>query len=76
MQNFAEYYRALPLCDRKSYCERAGVSQRYIESHLVYRSKRPTPETIKCLADASAGALTYTGLLAWFNPEPLAHDVA
>jgi hypothetical protein len=70
MQDFSVFYRGLSAGQRENFCNVAGVSKKYIEAHLLYRSKKPSPVTIKKLAVASGGVLTYQGLLLWFCPEP------
>lgn len=70
MQDFSVFYRGLGAGQRVSFCKAAGVSKKYIDAHLLYRSKNPSPVTIKKLAAASGGVLTYQGLLLWFYPEP------
>jgi predicted transcriptional regulator len=64
--NLHAFWRALNEPDRQNFADSAGVSSKYINTHLVYRRKQPRKETIRKLADASDGLLTYDGLVDFF----------
>ena len=64
-----EFYSDLSDEGRNSFCERAGISRAYLETHLLckpYRRKTPRRDTMKRLSAASAGKVTYSQLVADF----------
>lgn len=64
--DFATFYKSLSSQDREDYARRACRSRRYIETHLISRRKQPTKATMRCLADASNGAIDYQSMLNFF----------
>lgn len=70
MQSFKLWYRGLTSEEKSAFADRAKVSRAYIETHLVYRRRTPRPETMRRLAAASLGRLSYTDVVRFFLLEP------
>lgn len=66
MRDFKQWYRSLNAQERQAYADRAGVSRKYIEVSLVFRRRTPKPETMRNLADATLGRLTYEDIVRFF----------
>ena len=64
--DFADFYRALSREERKQFADRAATSPEYIEIHLLPRKKNPRKETMKSLAEASEGAVSYEDVVRYF----------
>lgn len=66
------------MADREAYAARAGTSVAYIDIHLIPRRKTPRRETMRALAEASGGTLSYGDIVDYFYTDPTdgqgAHD--
>jgi len=52
--------------EKREFARRADLSQQYIEVHLVYRRRVPRQETMRKLAEASLGRLSYEDIVSFF----------
>jgi len=59
MPDFKTWFRSITPEEKREYARRAGLSQQYIEVHLVYRRRVPRQDTMRRLAEASLGRLSY-----------------
>lgn len=66
MLDFKTWYRSMTPAEKREYARRAGLSQQYIEVHLVYRRRVPRPDTMRRLAEASLGRLSYEDVVGFF----------
>lgn len=64
--NFKTYYRGLEQDDREAFADRAETSTNYIDIHLIPRHKIPRKESMKMLAKASEGAVSYLEIVDYF----------
>lgn len=67
---FKTYFRSLDSDAREAYAARVPTSVAYIDIHLIPRRKIPRPATMRALAAASGGALSYGDIVDYFYSEP------
>lgn len=65
--NLKTYYTSLNDSQKIEFAQKAGTTIRYLESHLIHRSRVPRPDLIKKLSDASNGKLPQKELILWFH---------
>jgi hypothetical protein len=66
MLDFKTWYRSMTAEEKQEFARRAGLSQQYIQVHLVYRRRIPRPDTMRKLAEASLGRLSYEDIVSFF----------
>ena len=66
MTDFKTWYRSLTSQEKDAFAVRAGTSRKYIEVTLVFRRRTPKPKTMRRLADASLGRLSYEDIVRFF----------
>ena len=66
MDNLHTFWRGLSDEEQTNFALKAELSKAYIEVHLIHKRKSPRLKTIQSIADASNGALTVNGLVAFF----------
>lgn len=66
MPDFKTWYRSMTPEEKREFARRAGLSQQYIEVHLVYRRRVPRQDTMRRLAEASLGRLSYEDVVGFF----------
>ena len=66
--NFREYYKSLDVAGRREYARKVGLSPTYIYCHLVADPPNRVPPlgTIKRMADATDGVLTFEDMIEYF----------
>ncbi len=68
--NLYLFWRGLSAEQRKSFCKTAGIGYRYMDNHLVHRTKKPSIKTVDAMVRASNDALTHQGVIGFFMQEP------
>ncbi len=68
--NFRTYYLGLSEEEREQFAKRAELKTGYISCHLVANPPRKIPplKTIRKMADATDGTLSYYDLVDYFTP--------
>lgn len=66
MPNLYEYWKSLSEIEKNQFCSSVGISQGYMESHLIHGRKKPRMETIQAIVDASNDKLTHKNLFEFF----------
>ncbi len=68
--NLYLFWRGLSAEQRKSFCKTAGIVYRYMDNHLVHRTKKPSIKTVDAMVRASNDALTHQDVIGFFMQEP------
>lgn len=66
MIRFDDFFLGLSQAERDAYCRQARVSQGYVRSFLLYRTKIPKRPLMWRLAQASGGVLSYEDVVRYF----------
>lgn len=66
MSKFTVFYDALDNDNKQAFAQRANLKARYIQKHLLKRTKKPSFDTIVALANASDSHLTPHDILDHF----------
>ncbi|WP_257234907.1 MULTISPECIES: XRE family transcriptional regulator [unclassified Acinetobacter] len=64
--NLYLFWRGLSAEQRKSFCKTAGIGYRYMDNHLVHRTKKPSIKTVDAMVKASNDALTHEDVIGFF----------
>lgn len=67
--NLYSFWRGLTAEQRKSFCRKAGIGYRYMDNHLVHRTKNPSIKTVDAMVKASNDALSHEDVIGFFMQE-------
>lgn len=64
--DFYTFWKSLNSNERANFAKKAGMSEGYISTQLIYKYKTPSIHTLKKMAEASNGLITYHNLCDFF----------
>lgn len=70
MTSLYDYWKSKSVEERDKFCQKAGVTYGYMESHLIHGRKKPRMETLQAIVNASEGELNHEGLFDFFLSNP------
>lgn len=72
--NLYSFWRSLTADQRKAFCKKAAIGYRYMDNHLVHKTKKPSIRVVHAMVLASNKELTHEGVIKFFVSDAVAKE--